>query len=234
MSVYYDLGRVVGPAGAAGAAATVEVGTVTTGPAGSAAAVENVGTAGAAVLNFTIPRGAAGPQGPAGEGILPGGGTVGQVLTKTADGAAWANPGGGGGGGGGGDMLTSVYDTNNNGVVDNAEALGGQAPSYYAAANTVMARTKIYTASCATAASTAAKVATLDDATDFSLAAGVMVAVRFTNGNSATTPTLNVNSSGAKAIAIPDSVLTYVTGNGTTYNSWGKGETILFTYTGDY
>lgn len=35
------------------------------------------------------------------------------------------------GGGGGGDMYKSTYDTNNSGVVDNAEALGGVAPSGY-------------------------------------------------------------------------------------------------------
>jgi hypothetical protein len=34
-------------------------------------------------------------------------------------------------GGAAGDMLKSVYDTNNNGIVDNAEKLGGQLPSFY-------------------------------------------------------------------------------------------------------
>jgi hypothetical protein len=52
-----------GAAGAQGAAATVTVGTVTTLPAGSAATVMNSGTAGAAVLNFGIPQGAAGTSG---------------------------------------------------------------------------------------------------------------------------------------------------------------------------
>ena len=33
---------------------------------------------------------------------------------------------------GAGDMLTSVYDMNGNGIVDNAEKLGGYAPSYFA------------------------------------------------------------------------------------------------------
>jgi len=36
---------------------------------------------------------------------------------------------GGGGGGGSGDMLKSVYDTNNNGIVDNAEKLNGKTES---------------------------------------------------------------------------------------------------------
>ena len=100
-------------------------------------------------------------------------------------------------------------------------------------------RTKIYTATCSTAASTTAKVATLDDDTGFSLTAGVVVAVRFQYGNSATTPTLrvdgtNVGTGTAKTIAIPSSTTAYTTGNGTTYNTWGAYETILFTYTGTY
>ena len=62
MSIYYDLGQVVGPQGPQG------------------------------------PQGPPGPQGPAGPGGgLPSGGSVGQVLTKTADGAAWADPAGGSG-----------------------------------------------------------------------------------------------------------------------------------------
>ena len=56
----------VGPTGTAGAAASVAVGTVTTGAPGSSASVVNGGTSSAAVLNFTIPAGAAGAQGPAG------------------------------------------------------------------------------------------------------------------------------------------------------------------------
>lgn len=38
---------------------------------------------------------------------------------------------------GAGDMLKSVYDTNSNGIVDNAEKLGGNAPSYYAKASDI-------------------------------------------------------------------------------------------------
>lgn len=55
-----------------GVAGTIEIGTVTTGAAGSSASVTNVGTASAAKLNFTIPKGdkgatgAQGPQGPQG------------------------------------------------------------------------------------------------------------------------------------------------------------------------
>lgn len=94
--------------------------------------------------------------------------------------------------------------------------------------------TRIFRATCSTAAGTAAKVATLDDATNYSLATGVRVAVTFTYGNSAATPTLNVNSGGAKTIAVATSATAFTTGNGTTYNTWGPYETIVFTYNGTY
>jgi len=73
-----------GPQGAAGsngsdgAAATIAVGSVTTGSAGSSATVVNAGSSSAATFNFTIPQGATGaqgatgpqgPQGPAGSGL---------------------------------------------------------------------------------------------------------------------------------------------------------------------
>ena len=38
---------------------------------------------------------------------------------------------------GAGDMLKSVYDTNNNGKVDDSDKLGGQLPSYYAKASAI-------------------------------------------------------------------------------------------------
>lgn len=59
----------VGPSGAngtPGAAASITVGTVTTGSPGSSASVVNAGTSSAAVLNFTIPAGATGATGPQG------------------------------------------------------------------------------------------------------------------------------------------------------------------------
>jgi hypothetical protein len=52
-----------GTNGLPGAAATVQVGTVTTGDPGSQASVANVGTANAAVLNFSIPQGSPGSGG---------------------------------------------------------------------------------------------------------------------------------------------------------------------------
>lgn len=55
-----------GPKGDIGPGATVTVGTTTTVDAGTDAAVTNSGSASAAILNFTIPRGPQGPQGPQG------------------------------------------------------------------------------------------------------------------------------------------------------------------------
>ena len=67
-----------GVPGSQGDAATIEVGTTTTGLPGTDALVENVGTNQEAIFNFTIPRGEPGPEGP------PGGGGGGETLTFTA------------------------------------------------------------------------------------------------------------------------------------------------------
>ena len=54
-----------------------------------------------------------------------------------------------------------------------------------------------YTGNCTTAANAVAKTAALSS---YSLTTGGIVVVTFTNGNTATSPTLNINSKGAKAI----------------------------------
>lgn len=56
----------IGPSGLQGPAATIAVGTVTTGAPGSSAAVTNSGTTSAAVFDFTIPAGATGATGATG------------------------------------------------------------------------------------------------------------------------------------------------------------------------
>ena len=55
-----------GSSGEAGTAATIEVGTVTTGEAGSSATVTNSGTTSAAIFDFVIPRGDKGEKGDTG------------------------------------------------------------------------------------------------------------------------------------------------------------------------
>ena len=95
--------------------------------------------------------------------------------------------------------------------------------------------TRIFRATCPTAAATAAKVATLQTSDrNFSLTTGVRVAVTFQYGNSAATPTLNVNNTGAKNIVVSTEVNNIAAGNGTTFNTWGAYETIIFTYNGSY
>ena len=143
------------PPGQPGAAATVTVGTTTTGEAGTNASVINSGTSSAAVLNFTIPRGAKGDTGAQGER-----GETGATGTPGADGITYtpvqgstttltpsenaqvtltvddtnhtirydfAIPRGqtGSAGTGAGDMTKEVYDANDNGIVDNAERVSG-------------------------------------------------------------------------------------------------------------
>ncbi|MCD8210160.1 MAG: BspA family leucine-rich repeat surface protein [Prevotella sp.] len=53
--------------GETGVAATIEIGTVTTGAAGTTARVSNVGTETAAIFNFTIPQGEKGDKGDTGD-----------------------------------------------------------------------------------------------------------------------------------------------------------------------
>ena len=60
----------------------------------------------------------------------------------------------------------------------------------------------IHWGTCSVAAGTAAKTVAL---TGFNLTTGARVAVKFTNGNTAANPTLNVNSKGAKAIKYKNS-----------------------------
>lgn len=55
--------NIKGAKGATGAAATITIGSVTTGAAGSSASVTNSGTASNVVLNFTLPRGKDGKDG---------------------------------------------------------------------------------------------------------------------------------------------------------------------------
>lgn len=76
---------------------------------------------------------------------------------------------------------------------------------------------------CSTAAATAAKTVTLDYSGTLSLFTGLTVRVKFSNSNTASSPTLNVNGTGAKAIK------SYGTTAATT---WIAGQVIEFVYDG--
>ena len=75
--------------------------------------------------------------------------------------------------------------------------LNGVTSSIQTQLNTIKANC-IYRGVCSTSADTAAKTVSVDG--DFTLTAGVFVAIRFEQKNSASNPTLNVNNTGAKAI----------------------------------
>lgn len=80
---------------------------------------------------------------------------------------------------------------------------------------------------CSTEAGTVAKTVIVDDS--FSLVAGVQITVKFTNANSASSPTLNVNGTGAKPIYRYG---TTVVSTGTTTTGWVAGAIQTFTYDG--
>lgn len=79
---------------------------------------------------------------------------------------------------------------------------------------------------CATAADTAAKTVTVDN---FALETGAMIVVKFTNTNSASEPTLNVNGTGAKPM------YRYGTSKASTSQTtsgWRAGAVQIFVYDG--
>lgn len=79
-------------------------------------------------------------------------------------------------------------------------------------------------ATCDTAAATTAKTATLSS---YTLTAGGIVNVRFANGNTASKPTLNINSKGAKSIYYNNAALTDT-------NLIKAGDVVTFIYSSYY
>ena len=79
---------------------------------------------------------------------------------------------------------------------------------------------------CVTAAGTAAKVVILST---FTLYTGATVQVKFTNANTVANPTLNVNSTGAKAIRAYGAALT-----ADSVHNWTAGSIVTFVYDGTY
>lgn len=86
---------------------------------------------------------------------------------------------------------------------------------------------KMLYATCSTAAGTAAKVATLASGS-ITLSSGVSVSVKFTYANTVSSPTLNVNSTGAKTIRLNGAALT------STAHYWVAGAVVTFVYDGTY
>jgi hypothetical protein len=79
---------------------------------------------------------------------------------------------------------------------------------------------------CSTSVSTKAKTVAISD---FVLYEGASVLVKFNNGNSAASPTLNVNNTGAKTIRFDGSTI-----SNSLYYSWSSGAVLEFVYDGTY
>ena len=87
-------------------------------------------------------------------------------------------------------------------------------------------------ASCTTAASTGAKVATISNSMSFSLIEGAVVAVKYTKSPSYCT-TLNVDSTGAKTVK---RYISYVgtSSNSTDHEFYSSNSVYLYVYDGTY
>ena len=111
-------------------ASYTDTGVSAQGPAGPAGATGPVGPTGP-----TGETGEIGPQGPAGVSPTVEVSKSGKVTTITitdATGPHTATINDGADGSGTGDMVRATYDANENGIVDDAEKLGGQLPEHYA------------------------------------------------------------------------------------------------------
>lgn len=80
-------------------------------------------------------------------------------------------------------------------------------------------------ATCSTAANTSAKVATIQDSASFTAIEGITVQVLFTYSNTAESPTLNINSTGAYPIYMATGVVPGLFAA----SSWSAGSIVSFT-----
>lgn len=87
----------------------------------------------------------------------------------------------------------------------------------------------VYYGVCDTDQATKTKTVTLTNGTNFTLATGCMVAIKFTNASAAATMTLNVNNTGEKNLVLYG---TSAMSSGTITNGWRAGAVVLFVYDG--
>ena len=93
------------------------------------------------------------------------------------------------------DTTYSAATTSANGLMSSAD-------------KTKLNNTNVFYGTCATAAGTASKIVELTNQTGFELKAGAVIGVKFSNTNSASNVTINVESTGAKQIWYDRSVYT--------------------------
>lgn len=89
--------------------------------------------------------------------------------------------------------------------------------------------TNVAYGTCDTAAATAAKVVTISGNNNWQLTTGAIITVKFTNTNTAASPTLNVNGTGAKSIYYNNAVYT----SASSYGGYAK-RNITYQYDGTY
>ena len=119
-----------------------------------------------------------------------------------------------------------IYRNSSGNVIVNGTATGNLTAHQTIKQDGITGATVNRFGTCSTAAATAAKTVSITSGT-FSLEAGSLVAVKFSNANTAASPTLNVNSKGAKNIFVNGAQIT------TSAAQYGllKG-TVLFIYDG--
>lgn len=92
--------------------------------------------------------------------------------------------------------------------VDKVSGKGLSTNDYTTAEKTKLGGTNVAYGTCATAAATAAKVITISGNTNWALAAGSIIFVKFSYTNTAANPTFNVNGTGAKSVLYNTAVIT--------------------------
>ena len=157
--------------------------------------------------------------------------TLGSLQTTLAEalgvgGGGMTNVGGGGGGGGSVVSFTQVLSSGTKiGII----TIDGTSTDIYAPSGGGGGGGVFY-GTCGTAAATAAKAVTCPSFTAADLTAGTVLYVDFTYSNTVASPTLNVNSTGAKDI------MRYGTTRPSTSaaSSWNAGSIVCMVYDGTY
>lgn len=118
------------------------------------------------------------------------------------------------------DTLKTNYDTayTNNHTHSNKTILDNTTASFTTAQETKLSNTSgvntgdgVKLGTCSTASATAEKAISIDG---FNLVAGTVFQITFTNANTATTPTMNINNGGSKSIKnLRGDVITYIPAN---------------------
>lgn len=107
-------------------------------------------------------------------------------------------------------------------TADGAVTAAGNAQT---TADTAITRLNGQYGTCTTAAGTATKAVTLTNANNFELFKGATIAVKFSNTNSAASPTLKVGNTDAKPIYVKGSAISSM-------YYWSAGTTVTFVYNG--